>query len=138
MTLNFTQSVLVTYVPCLLTLLGANADENARLSRTVGQALSKNDPAIRPDIKFRGTAVAEATAGGAFNVTDIKYTVLCMDGNFPGSSNPNGYNLHYLENDISTCSCTSQSVGVTSSSSCAFGCSLWRERRSHRHTEQLY
>lgn len=67
---------------------------------TVGQEVSRSNVTATPFIRIRGTEAAEATAGGPFNVTNIRYTVLCIDGNTAGSSNPAGYNLHYLENNL--------------------------------------
>ncbi|KAG8734437.1 hypothetical protein FRC10_011748, partial [Ceratobasidium sp. 414] len=67
---------------------------------TVGQEVSRSNVTNAPVVLIRGTAEAEAAAGGPFNVTNILYTVLCFDGNTAGSSNPNGYNLHYLGNNL--------------------------------------
>lgn len=91
------------------------------LLRTVGQAVSRENVTLAPIIYIRGSAAAEATVGGPFNVTTIKYTVLGIDGNYAGSPNPTGmqfvcllvaahtyalnrmlgYNLHFLQNDLS-------------------------------------
>ncbi|KDQ19837.1 hypothetical protein BOTBODRAFT_169886 [Botryobasidium botryosum FD-172 SS1] len=64
-----------------------------------GQDVTQGNVTQEPVVYIHGTAAAEAVAGGPFNVTTIKYTVLAIDGNTAGSSNPNGYNLHYLRND---------------------------------------
>ncbi|CUA73714.1 hypothetical protein RSOLAG22IIIB_01229 [Rhizoctonia solani] len=66
----------------------------------IGQAVTRTNVSDTPVLMIRGTAEAEAQAGGPFNVTTVRYTVLCIDGNTAGSSNPGGYNLHYLENNL--------------------------------------
>jgi len=68
----------------------------------VGQDLPATDVASQPTIAIQGTASAVAAPNGPFNVTvtTTKYTVLLMDGNYAGSTNPDGYNLHYLQNDF--------------------------------------
>jgi len=66
----------------------------------VGDTLPKSLTATAPiNVYIHGTAAAEATAGGPFNVTTIKYTVLIIDAGPPGSTNPQGYNLHWLANN---------------------------------------
>ncbi|KEP55015.1 putative phosphatidylethanolamine binding protein [Rhizoctonia solani 123E] len=66
----------------------------------IGQAVARTNVSDAPVLMIRGSAEAEAQAGGPFNVTTARYTVLCVDGNTAGSSNPRGYNLHYLENNL--------------------------------------
>ncbi|KAJ1310854.1 hypothetical protein OPQ81_009372 [Rhizoctonia solani] len=66
----------------------------------IGQAVARTNVSNTPVLMIRGSAESEAQAGGPFNVTTIRYTVLCIDGNTAGSSNPSGYNLHYLENNL--------------------------------------
>jgi phosphatidylethanolamine-binding protein (PEBP) family uncharacterized protein len=67
---------------------------------TVGQAIPKSGTANKPTAKISGTEAADAAPNSPFTSANAKYTVLLMDGNYPGSQNPNGYNLHYLENNI--------------------------------------
>ncbi|QRV91596.1 phosphatidylethanolamine-binding protein (PEBP) family [Ceratobasidium sp. AG-Ba] len=81
-------------------LLTLNYTETVGRPLTVGQEVSRSNVTDAPVVLIRGTEEAEATAGGPFNVTNILYTVLCIDGNTVGSSNPGGYNLHYLENNL--------------------------------------
>ncbi|KAH7344416.1 phosphatidylethanolamine-binding protein [Rhizoctonia solani] len=66
----------------------------------IGQAVARTNVSDAPVLMIRGSEEAEAQAGGPFNVTTIRYTVLCIDGNTAGSTNPRGYNLHYLENNL--------------------------------------
>lgn len=66
----------------------------------IGQAISRNNVTEAPKLMIRGTEEAEATAGGPFNVTTIRYTVICVDGSTAGSNSSQGYNLHYLENNL--------------------------------------
>lgn len=118
--------------------------------RTVGQAVSRSNVTAAPFIRIRGTEVAEATAGGPFNVTNIRYTVLCIDGehrcrviicgqvtdgchilgNTAGSSNPAGYNLHYLENNLGMSMIFLTEVSIL----IVVMRSIWREPRSHCYT----
>ena len=42
---------------------------------------------------IRGSAAAEATANGPFNVTTIKYTVIGIDAGVPGSNSTKGDQL---------------------------------------------
>ncbi|KAG8678685.1 hypothetical protein FRC08_017582, partial [Ceratobasidium sp. 394] len=81
-------------------LLSVNYTETVGRPLTVGQEVPRANVTNAPVVLIRGTAEAEATAGGPFNVTNILYTVICFDGNTAGSSNPDGYNLHYLENNL--------------------------------------
>lgn len=95
LTLNYSQTVQRTYVPC------AFKHQSAYLNlcsccRMVGQVVSKENVTQAPVIYIRGSAVAEATSGGPFNVTTIKYTVLAIDGNYAGSSNPSGKGILYI------------------------------------------
>ena len=48
----------------------------------MGQDVSRSNVTDAPFIRIRGTEAAEATAGGPFNVTNILYTVLCIDGEY--------------------------------------------------------
>ncbi|CAE6405273.1 unnamed protein product [Rhizoctonia solani] len=66
----------------------------------IGEAVARTNVSGAPVLMIRGTEESEAQAGGPFNVTTTRYTVLCIDGNTAGSSNPTGYNLHYLENNL--------------------------------------
>ncbi|CAE6487260.1 unnamed protein product [Rhizoctonia solani] len=66
----------------------------------IGQLVSRSNVSDTPLLMIRGSEAAEAQTSGPFNVTTIRYTVLCIDGNTAGSSNPGGYNLHYLENNL--------------------------------------
>ncbi|KAF8761041.1 Phosphatidylethanolamine-binding protein [Rhizoctonia solani] len=66
----------------------------------IGEAVARTNVSDTPVLMIRGSEEAEAQAGGPFNVTNTRYTVLCIDGNTAGSSNPGGYNLHYLENNL--------------------------------------
>ncbi|KAG9099345.1 hypothetical protein FRC06_005372 [Ceratobasidium sp. 370] len=82
-------------------LLSVNYTETVGRPLTVGQEVPRSNVTTNvPVLLIRGTAEAEATAGGPFNVTNILYTVLCVDANTAGSSNPNGHYLHYLANNL--------------------------------------
>ncbi|CAE6473681.1 unnamed protein product [Rhizoctonia solani] len=87
MTLNFTTGV------------GRPRGE-ASSSSAIGEAVARTNVSDTPVLMIRGSEEAEAQAGGPFNVTTTRYTVLCIDGNTAGSTNPRGYNLHYLENNL--------------------------------------
>jgi hypothetical protein len=68
----------------------------------VGDALPKSLTSTTPiNVYIRGTAESEAAAGGPFNVTTVKYTLLIIDAGPPGSQNPQGFNLHWLANNWS-------------------------------------
>lgn len=56
---------------------------------TVGEPLNVTWVATKPVV----------TVAGAFNSTP-SYTMLMIDGNYVGSSNPSGLNLHWLENNV--------------------------------------
>lgn len=58
--------------------------------RTVGQVVSKENATAAPNLIIRGSAAAEATPNGPFNVTTIKYTVLAIDGDVAGSNSTKG------------------------------------------------
>jgi len=61
---------------------------------TVGEAIAQANTTQQPSV----------TAAGTFNGTSAKYTVLMVDTNYPGSSNPNGLYLHWLQNDATLAS----------------------------------
>ncbi|KAF9520092.1 hypothetical protein BS47DRAFT_1387705 [Hydnum rufescens UP504] len=61
---------------------------------TVGEAIAVANTTQQPSV----------TAAGTFNGTSAKYTVLMVDTNYPGSSNPNGLYLHWLQNDATLAS----------------------------------
>jgi len=66
----------------------------------VGDILSKSITSTAPlEAYIRGTEESEAAAGGPFNVTTIKYTLITFDAGPPGAKNDTGYNLHWLAND---------------------------------------
>jgi len=88
--------VIPKFAPVGITVLNYSTTVQ-RLSN--GQDVTQGNVTQEPVVYIHGTAAAEAVAGGPFNVTTIKYTVLAIDGNTAGSSNPGGYNLHYLRND---------------------------------------
>jgi len=82
---------------------------------TVGQAIPKTSVAAKPEAKISGTPEATAASGSPFSVATTKYTALMMDGNYVGSSNPSGYNLHYLENDLTYGAVTDGSITLADS-----------------------
>lgn len=55
--------------------------------------------AAKPNITVVGTD-ADFASGGPFN-SSTKYTIIMIDGDVPGSTNPKGVNTHYLQNDLS-------------------------------------
>lgn len=66
-----------------------NVNFNGSASITVGEPMSQTDVSKKPVVAVAGT----------FNSTP-SYTVLMIDGNYVGSSNPQGLNLHWLENNV--------------------------------------
>lgn len=69
-----------------------------------GEALAKADVQTQPTV----------TVTGLSGNTTSKYTILQIDGNYVGSSNPDGLNLHWLANNI-----VLSSSGTTSNTSAA-------------------
>jgi len=66
---------------------------------TVGAVLSSTIAATRPlSVFIRGTTAAEGTAGGPFNVTTTKYTLIMFDAGPPGY-NTTTYPLIWLANN---------------------------------------
>ncbi|KAG8906795.1 hypothetical protein FRB99_006062 [Tulasnella sp. 403] len=64
---------------------------------TTGQAVSQEASGAEPTLAIIGTDASFATGG--FNNT-VKYTVIMIDGDVAGATNPNGVNTHYLQNDL--------------------------------------
>jgi len=91
--------VLSSFSPSGIVTLNYNASVGVL---TVGQDVAQKDVAAQPIITISGTSSADSASGGPFNpsTTGTKFTFMLMDGNYPGSSNPNGYNLHFLQNDF--------------------------------------
>ncbi|KAM0749459.1 PEBP-like protein [Meredithblackwellia eburnea MCA 4105] len=67
---------------------------------TNGQSLPLDQVRVKPIIRIKGTEKAEATAGGPFNVTTDKYTILIVDAFAPGNTNNTSLVRHYLQNDL--------------------------------------
>lgn len=68
----------------------------------VGDKLPKSLTSTTPiNVYIRGTEESETAAGGPFNVTTFKYTVLVIDAGPPGNKSTQGFNLHWLANDWS-------------------------------------
>lgn len=44
-----------------------------------------------------GSADSEAVAGGPYNVTNLRYTVMVVDANIPGTTNSTTLVRHYLQ-----------------------------------------
>jgi len=65
---------------------------------STGQAVSMADAATEPTITILGTDAAFSTGGNLNNAH--RYTLIMIDANYAGSSNPNGLNTHYLQNDL--------------------------------------
>jgi len=89
-----TPSVVPTFNPVAL----LNVSFSATGPIGTGQAISKDDVGTQPNITVIGTA-ADFASGGPFNAT-TKYTIMMIDGDVPGSTNPKGVNTHYLQNDM--------------------------------------
>jgi len=56
---------------------------------TVGEPESQTNVSTKPEIHIAGTVSSTA-----------KFTLLMIDGNYVGSTNPQGLNLHYLQNNV--------------------------------------
>lgn len=69
-------------------VLGANFNGTSG-SINVGEAIAQAGVQTKPVVSVTGN----------FNSTP-SYTVLMIDGNYVGSTNPNGLNLHWLENNV--------------------------------------
>lgn len=69
-------------------ILGANFNGTSG-SINVGEVIAQAGVQTKPVVSVTGN----------FNSTP-SYTVLMIDGNYVGSSNPNGLNLHWLENNV--------------------------------------
>jgi len=66
---------------------------------STGQAIQMAQVATKPTITVVGTD-SDFASGGPFN-NNTKYTIMMIDGDVPGATNPNGVNTHYLQNDMS-------------------------------------
>jgi len=77
-----------------------------------GQVVTKDNAGAKPTVTAVGTDAAFA-AGGAFNTTTTKYTIIMVDGNTPGSAEKQP-NVHYLENNLSFGSVADEEVSFTS------------------------
>jgi len=89
-----TPSVVPTFNP--VALLNVSFASVGAIS--TGQAISKAAAGTQPNITVIGTD-ADFANGGPFN-TSTKYTIIMIDGDVPGATNPNGVNTHYLQNDL--------------------------------------
>ncbi|KAL8276656.1 hypothetical protein RQP46_010924 [Phenoliferia psychrophenolica] len=82
---------------------------------TNGQAIPIADAQVKPTISIKGTAVAEATVGGPFNGTTLKYTVMIVDAGVAGNTNTSALVRHYLQNDLEYGTNSDHSVLLTNS-----------------------
>jgi phosphatidylethanolamine-binding protein (PEBP) family uncharacterized protein len=89
-----TPSVVPTFDP--VALLNVSFASVGPIS--TGQAISKADVSTQPNITVVGTD-ADFASGGPFNAS-AKYTIIMIDGDVPGATNPKGVNTHYLQNDL--------------------------------------
>ncbi|KAF8337950.1 uncharacterized protein EI90DRAFT_3118403 [Cantharellus anzutake] len=64
---------------------------------SVGQPIARDNTSHQPVINVETSNTFEL---GAFVSSSTKYTILMVDLNYVGSSNPNGYNVHWLSNDV--------------------------------------
>jgi len=79
---------------------------------TTGQAIAMADVSTMPTIAVAGTA-ADFASGGDLNTT-AKYTIIMIDGDIAGATNPNGTNTHWLQNDLSFSQAVNDVVSFTS------------------------
>jgi len=94
---------------------------------TVGEAISKENVTAQPVV----------TGVGQFNGTSTKYTVLIVDANYVGSTNPNGLNLHWLQNNAALAADGTLS-GTTTATIAYAGPGPAAGSGPHRYTVLLY
>jgi len=80
---------------------------------STGEALQMAQVSSKPTITVVGTD-ADFASGGPFN-SNTKYTIMMIDGDVPGSTNPQGVHTHYLQNDLSYGALTSDDLTFTNS-----------------------
>jgi len=98
-TAQFEQALITpTVVPVFDPIALLNASFSATGPIYTGQAIDESDVSAEPNITIIGTASDFAT-GGLLNA-NTNYTLIMIDGDVAGSTNPNGTNTHYLQNDL--------------------------------------
>jgi len=109
------QFVNALITPSVVPVFAPNAVLNVTFSSVgtieTGQALTEAQVSTEPSLVIVGTT-ADFASGGDLN-SNTKYTMMMIDGDVAGSTNPNGVNTHYLQNDLVFGNVTSDDLTLT-------------------------